>query len=631
MSKIETITADVAVAANEVRISIANLTVSEMNPRQDVPEADVIELSESLMAAGLIQNIAGFGDETGAEIVAGGRRLRALQYLAQKHENLAETRPDLAFPLVLLAPDKATAQLWANTENVARRDLTPAEEIRAYGKMEQAGSPADAIARAFAVTEKHVYRRLSLANLPEAVIDALEAGEINLSAAACFTISNDDEQSLKVLERIKGGNYSDYNIKQYLKPESVRGSDRTAKFVGEADYKEAGGVLGGDLFAEELLFDSPDVLAECFTKKLTEAANAKMEAEGWKWVDVYHDDYIHYWLSPFDKYEEIRPIRGELTEQQGERYDELEELANSDVIDEAGEAELSALEAILEGEYTDDQKQVAGVVVYVGRGGELKVSDAYVKPEDQDEAVKAGVLASKKATVAPKKEKPAFTQSFVDDMVAIRLAATQTALLRKPEYLLDLFGFSVSDACDSFHHVFGHGYAGAEVNSPSVDDNFSLDPRLGGERDEEAQAAYDSLRKMSKQGAVESFNSFREEGKKLRNGQMTAYLAKRFLTQKADFMALIMEEIGANIREIWTPSETNCFKRLNGDQLNGIFGQLLDLGEGSEALKVFIKSKKGEKAKSLHKLFHDVDFQKQAGVTAAQKARIDAWVPACFG
>ena len=213
--------------ATEARFPLANLSLSPMNPRQHVPEADVIELAESIWAAGLIQSIAGLAGENGtAEIVAGGRRLRALQYLAERHPDIATTRPELANPMVMLAPDAETAEAWANMENVARRDLHPAEEIRAYGKMEAKGGTVGAIARAFAVTEKHVYRRLALAHLPDPVLGALAANEISLSNAAAFTVSNDTKATLEVLERARGGNYSDHQIKQALKPDSVRSSDR---------------------------------------------------------------------------------------------------------------------------------------------------------------------------------------------------------------------------------------------------------------------------------------------------------------------------------------------------------------------------------------------------------------------
>ena len=151
------------------------MSLSPLNPRQNVPEQDVIELAESIWAAGLIQSIAGLaGEKDTAEIVAGGRRLRALQYLAEKHPDLTATRPDLSNPMVMLAPDTETAEAWANMENLARRDLHTAEEIRAYGKMEAKDGTVAAIVRAFTVDEKHVYRRLALAHLPEPVLDALQ-------------------------------------------------------------------------------------------------------------------------------------------------------------------------------------------------------------------------------------------------------------------------------------------------------------------------------------------------------------------------------------------------------------------------------------------------------------------------
>lgn len=146
---------------------------------------------------------------------------------------MGDARPELASPMVMLAPDVKTAEQWAYAENVARRDLSPADEIRAYGKMQAAGSTPAAIARSFAVTEKHVYRRLALASLPSQVIDALAASEINLSMAACFTICEDEKHSLEVLERVWGEQWSDYQLKNMLKPDSVKGTDRRAIFSGD--------------------------------------------------------------------------------------------------------------------------------------------------------------------------------------------------------------------------------------------------------------------------------------------------------------------------------------------------------------------------------------------------------------
>lgn len=311
------------ITAAEARFPLDKLDVSPMNPRQNVPEAEVIELAETLWVAGMAQSLAGLADDNGrAEIVDGGRRLRALKYLAELHPNLAEIRPELANPLVILAPDRASAEVWANTVNVVRKDFQPAEEIRNFGKMEAAGLSVSAIARSFCKTEKHVYRRLALANLPEPVLDALADDEITLGIAACFTISDDEAHSLAVLDRVRGNSWmSEYQVKQALKPDVVKATDRRAVFVGLDAYKEAGGQIGGDLFADETFINDPDLLDELFRAKLEAEAEAIRAAEGWKWAEISTDSYVSSYDLEQQKIAKLSPVPGEFTEEQAARWD----------------------------------------------------------------------------------------------------------------------------------------------------------------------------------------------------------------------------------------------------------------------------------------------------------------------
>ena len=109
-------------------VPMADLYLSDLNPRQEVVEEGIALLAESIATCGLIQNLSGSRDQDGkVGIVAGGRRLRALQ-LAVKLDPSLDPVP------VRLAPDAKTAQVWANVENAARVDLNPADEIRAFAK-----------------------------------------------------------------------------------------------------------------------------------------------------------------------------------------------------------------------------------------------------------------------------------------------------------------------------------------------------------------------------------------------------------------------------------------------------------------------------------------------------------------
>ena len=56
--------------------------------------------------------------------------------------------------------------------------------------------------------------------------------------------------------------------------------------------KAAGGKIGGDLFAEEVLFNSPDILEHCFETALADAAQEARRDGGWKWVEPVTESYV---------------------------------------------------------------------------------------------------------------------------------------------------------------------------------------------------------------------------------------------------------------------------------------------------------------------------------------------------
>ena len=80
----------------------------------------------------------------------------------------------------------------------------------------------------------------------EPVIQAVRDDQISLGQASAFTISTDERLSLEVLARVRGTAVSDWQIKRWLKPDSVRGSDRRAIYVGREAYLAAGGRLEGE-------------------------------------------------------------------------------------------------------------------------------------------------------------------------------------------------------------------------------------------------------------------------------------------------------------------------------------------------------------------------------------------------
>ena len=578
----------------------------------------MIELAESIWAAGLIQSIAGLaGKKDTAEIVAGGRRLRALQYLADQHPDLDKTRPELANPMVMLAPDAETAEAWANMENVARRDLHPAQEICAYGKMEAQGGTVAAIARAFAVTEAHVYRRLALAHLPDPVLDALAAGEISLSNAAAFTVSNDMKATLEVLEKARGGNYSDHQIKNALKPESVRSSDRRVVYVTEAGYDEAGGRKTADLFQDQTFFDDVALLDELFDAKLTEAVET-LQAEGWKWVEAVQDSWLCHYTMGLDKFGRVYAEEGQLSEDEAERYDELAELANGDVLDAAGEAELAALQTIIDGQYTDEQRSHAGLYVYVDGNGVQQISGALVKPEDKKAAIEAGVLAkSMHSGSGNDGPKSPISQKLRDDLNRVTKGAQQHAALRDPDLLIDLRAFQLS------HHLFGNDPFGSSTgdvpNWPSTEaEGYALDARL---------TENPPRNMMDAKDLAASFRAFRKKGSEHVRGELVRFLAAQFKGGDEKLQALVAKTTKPNTREVWTPTAANFFGRVGGPYMVEIWRDLLELAEDHPTVTTFAKLKKGEKAAKLEALFTQSDMRSRSEERRIGKECRSRWSP----
>ena len=89
-----------------------------------------------------------------------------------------------------------------------------------------------------------------------------------------------------MLEQTRKGYLSEYQIKTMLKPDAVSASDRRAKYVGLDAYKEAGGRVSGDLFADKTLLEDEAILDQCFADKLAVAAPRIRQEQGWKWAEV---------------------------------------------------------------------------------------------------------------------------------------------------------------------------------------------------------------------------------------------------------------------------------------------------------------------------------------------------------
>jgi ParB family transcriptional regulator, chromosome partitioning protein len=171
-------------------IPIEQLRGGKFNPRKDFREEDLVELTESIRAKGLVQPIIARPDPTadsGAafEIVAGERRWRAAQR-AGLH----------VVPVIVRDLDDRDVLEFAIIENVQRADLNAIEEAGGYRDLvERFGYSQEAVAEIIGKSRSHVANTLRLLKLPDSVRELVQTGKLTAGHARAL-IGRDDADAL---------------------------------------------------------------------------------------------------------------------------------------------------------------------------------------------------------------------------------------------------------------------------------------------------------------------------------------------------------------------------------------------------------------------------------------------------
>ena len=586
-------------------VPLDQLLLHPMNPRQQVPDEDVAAMAQSLASAGLLQNLCGIEQDGRIGIVAGGRRLRGLQLLAsQGWEARGLAGPIDPVP-VQITRDTAEARAWALAENVTHSALHPAEEIRAYGDQATHGVPVETIARAFGKTERHVRQRLKLAGLAAPVLDLLAADKIGLSAAEALCLSEDPARQTAMAETAAARGLSAAQIRNELKGASIPASDRRAIFLGLVEYEAEGGTVARDLFTDDAFLEDAALLERLWSAKLEREAARISEEEGWSWVEVSPDSYTPWSL--IDKLERLWPEPVELPEGDAEELDRLQSL-HPEERTAAQTSRMRDLTRRAAGDFSDDQRESGGIIVYVNSSGELTIDRAWRKPERRK--------AKDGSAEGPGRDKPALPQNAVEDLRRIGHAALQVALIDQTELLLDLFAWQCEARLPSWGGALGISLAEPMIR-PEKDSGFHHDARLP-----------DLSPDTSAARGWDAFTAFREKGKKHRNQVLARSLARTANGPSNGPLAEILaQHVDARrmVRKIWTPDAANYFGRIRPDLQVAIWEELTG-AEGDE-LKRFTDLKKGDRAKELEALFADTSVQEALGLSRDQVKAIDAWLP----
>jgi ParB/RepB/Spo0J family partition protein len=156
------------------RVPVADITAEDgFNPRSSFDRRELEALAASVAQHGVLSPITvGPHNGSGYRLIAGERRLRAA-----RDSGLAE------IPAVVRYVDDHTAGLdLALLENIARADLTPLDEARAFARLIESGLTRKGVAERLSVSQRRVTERLQVLELPEALHDRV--GEVVIPPGA---------------------------------------------------------------------------------------------------------------------------------------------------------------------------------------------------------------------------------------------------------------------------------------------------------------------------------------------------------------------------------------------------------------------------------------------------------------
>ena len=454
-------------SGSEIFIPLNKLKKSANNARKTPhSEAAIEAYAASIAAKGILQNLVvepeqdGEGAATGFYFVTIGEGRRLAQLLRVKRKEIKKTEPIRC--IIDTANDPHEISL---DENVTRENMHPADQFEAFKKLaEERGYGAEEIAARFGVTPHVVRQRLRLGAVSPKLMDIYRNGDLALDQLMAFAITEDHARQEAAFERLSF-NRDASTIRRMLTETHVAATDRRAIFVGAEKYTEVGGTILRDLFTEDRggYFEDVALLDMLVLAKLGREADAVMEAEGWKWSQVFLDFPHSHGLRRIypqavdlstEDQAALDAVKGEFDSLTAQHEDD-EEL--SDEVDARFgelEAEIERLEAK---RLAYDPADIArsGAFVILNHDGTLRVERGFVRaedekpqPEPQNAGEEGGELVNEDGAGSPNPEtgsehsetededvddhKP-LSDILIRDLTAHRTLGLRLALSEQPE------------------------------------------------------------------------------------------------------------------------------------------------------------------------------------------------------
>lgn len=631
-------------------IPLGKLRLSDANVRKNDSNLFIEELAANIEAKGLLQNlIVAPAKKRGMfDVTAGGRRLRALNFLLEAGK-LAKDYPVTCRVLDIDAAEQSELSL---IENVIRLDMTPTDEIRAYKHFVNEGSDLDAIAKRFGRTRRFIEGRLRLADLADPIFAALEEGKITLDVAKAYATTPNHDRQMMVWNELSNswqGNQPD-SIRRMITHSAIRSSSPMAKLASEAEYLAAGGKIERDLFTEdggETWIDA-EIAQRIAGEKLQAFATEVAATSGYAWVRPILETRITY--SATEDLHQVHLEPAPLSEDEQAEADRLLETissleAKSEALDDddaAAAADFQARWDAATNAYDalhdkppvipEEMKANLGCFVIIGADGQPAVASGLysdkplerrkVRGSDAGESA-GGAGEGGRSAPAPKP----LSQKLVEELAVQRRDILAINLASNPAIALDYLIFAIADS----RALYSAQALGTTIRAPSPSlylANYPENPAhtLMADMRETLDLSWTEHHRT-----VDRFSAFSALDDDAKASWLAWCMAKTLeasmgIDKKAgqsgpepvdlhDHLAALM---GINVASHWRPTSANYFDRVSKQAL---LAHVTEVG-GPTMAASFMGSKKGDLSASCEKLFAGETI-----VAPEVKEAALAWVP----
>jgi ParB family transcriptional regulator, chromosome partitioning protein len=204
-------------------LPVNNVLPNPYQPRTTISEADLVELTASIEASGLLQPVIVRPRDGKYQLIAGERRWRAVQLLGWAK-----------IPAVVRDVDDQTLLTLALIENLQRNDLSAIDEAAGYQRLGEEFELAQAdIARLVGRDRSTIANTMRLLKLPLDVKTLVQEGKLSEGHARALLAVDQEAEVLRLANEAVEKGWSVREMESRVKPEAQATDGSVAPETGQ--------------------------------------------------------------------------------------------------------------------------------------------------------------------------------------------------------------------------------------------------------------------------------------------------------------------------------------------------------------------------------------------------------------